>query len=340
MGCAGMEQKEGYLVFFSALSVFSTLLVICLACLVFHNHTQVENIRIKLTALEKSCSCLQQPTTRDQDVVEVPQDRTAIDLTQGERLKRDKIPDNIEIVLSNTGSEKIPLTENRAKRQDLFGPLIGGMIKSRLESILDCSENNKTGRTCTIEPGPKGNQGVKGQKGEIGQQGKTGLPGLRGERGEIGDTGIQGIKGEKGCTGDKGCVGDRGYTGDRGPIGEPGPTGIRGPPGPVGPQGPPGPIGPRGPPGTEGLRGIQGDRGPQGIQGYRGNPGPQGPPGFANLYRRRCKWYKITTCGHSCVLDSWHESHCPEGMYVAGFGLATSRAWSRYRHSLYCCYPR
>ena len=183
-----MEKKEGFLFFFGALSVLSTLLVICLACLVIHNHTQVENIRIKLTSLEKSCSCLQQPTTRDQDVVEVPQDRTNIDLTQGERLRRQ--------------SDPLAL---------LYGTL-SNIVDQKLQETLDCS-NNET--ECSLKPGPKGEQGEPGPQGEHGRRGQ------KGDRGEIGP---QGVTGQIGYPGDKGQKGELGAKGDKGSVGS---TGIQ-----------------------------------------------------------------------------------------------------------------
>ena len=162
--CEAMEKKEGFLFFFGALSVFSTLLVICLACLVIHNNTQVENIRIKLTALEKSCSCLQQPTTRDQDVVEVPQDRTTIDLTQGERLKRDSDrPRDVD------------------STQELY-VMISHIVEQQLQETLDCS-NNET--ECILKPGPKGDQGEPGPRGKRGRRGKKGNQGDIGALGQV-----------------------------------------------------------------------------------------------------------------------------------------------------------
>ena len=186
-----MEKKEGFLFFFGALSVFSTLLVICLACLVIHNHTQVENIRIKLTALEKSCSCLQQPTTRDQDVVEVPQDRTNIDLIQGERLRRQS-------------------EDNNDKMVSLLIGILSNIVEHQLQETLDCNSNDTE---CTLKPGPKGEVGSGGEKGDRGEIGP------QGERGQLGYPGYKGQKGEVGAKGDRGVAGTPGIQGKKGDQG-------------------------------------------------------------------------------------------------------------------------
>ena len=202
-----MEKKEGFLFFFGALSVFSTLLVICLACLVIHNHTQVENIRIKLTALEKCCSCLQQPTTRDQDVVEVPQDRTNVDITQGERLRRN----------SDSGSNPLAL---------LHGAL-SSIVEHQLQETLDCSDNNQEETECTIKPGPKGDQGEPGPRGIEGPRGEKGDRGEIGPQGEKGQLGYQGYKGQKGEVGAKGNNGNAGPRGIQGVKGDQGQVALR-----------------------------------------------------------------------------------------------------------------
>ena len=227
-----MEKKEGFLFFFGALSVFSALLVICLACLVIHNHAQVENIRIKLTALEKSCSCPQQPTTRDRDVVEVPHDRTNIDLTQGERLKRN----------SDTGDSVL----------DLLEAVFTKIVEQQLQETLDCS-NNET--ECTLKPGPKGDQGEPGPKGEQGKRGKNG------NEGDIGPPGERGATGPPGERGEVGPPGERGATGLPGERGEVGPPGEKGAPGQKGDQGAIGPTGSKGPQGDTGAKGEKGGKG-------------------------------------------------------------------------------
>ena len=294
-----MEKKEGFLFFFSALSVFSTLLVICLACLVVHNHTQVENIRIKLTALEKSCSCLQQPTTRDQDVVEVPQDRTAIDLTQGKRLKRNS---------DRSGDSA----------QNLLEAALSKIVEQQLQETLDCSNNTE----CTLKPGPKGEQGELGPKGEQGPRGQKGDRGVTGQKGERGQVGLAGGKGQKGTPGTKG---NRGVIGPQGPKGQLGYPGYKGQKGQAGVKG------------DKGVIGTPGKQGEKGNRGLSGPPGSSGGSGQVIFLQVSCKWIRADIC-RECRSDILLNATCPFGQYVAGYSMPDRKPYHPYIYCCYPYY--
>ena len=196
-----MEKKEGFLVFFGGLSVFSTLLVICLACVVLHNYGEVESIRTKLNTLENSCSCLRESPTAGQDGVNVLENKNGVSLIAGERLKRSSHGD------SDSGDESV---------QELLEAALSEIVEQQLEATLDCGDNNEGNTECTLKPGPKGDKGEQGPKGEQGE---------RGEKGDRGDIGPQGQKGQLGYTGYKGQKGEVGAKGGRGVAG---PTGVKG----------------------------------------------------------------------------------------------------------------
>ena len=189
-----MEKKEGFLVFFGGLSVFSTLLVICLACVVLHNYGEVESIRAKLNTLENSCSCLRESPTAGQDGVNVPQNKNRVSLIARERLKRNSDGG------SDSGDESV---------QELLEAALSENVEQQLEATLDCGDNNE----CTLKPGPKrdkGEQGPRGERGERGEKGDRGDIGPQGEKGELGHTGYKGEKGEVGAKGDRGVAGPTG----------------------------------------------------------------------------------------------------------------------------------
>ena len=196
-----MEKKEGFLVFFGGLSVFSTLLVICLACVVLHNYGEVESIRAKLNTLENSCSRLRESPTTGQDEVNVPQNKDKVSFIAGERLKRSSNGDD------DNGDESV---------QELLETALSKIVEEQLEATLDCGENDQGDTECTLKPGPKGDRGEQGPRGEQGE---------RGEKGDRGDIGPQGQKGQLGYPGYKGQKGDGGAKGDPGVAG---PTGLQG----------------------------------------------------------------------------------------------------------------
>ena len=199
-----MEKKEGFLVIFGGLSVFSTLLVICLACVVLHNYGEVESIRAKLNTLENSCSCLRESPTTSQDEVNVPQNKNKVSIIAGERLKRSSDSSND----SDSGDESV--------QEQLLEAALSEIVEQQLKATLDCGDNDQGNTECTLKPGPKGDKGEQGPRGEQGE---------RGEKGDRGDIGPQGQKGELGYPGYKGQKGEVGAKGDRGVAG---PTGVQG----------------------------------------------------------------------------------------------------------------
>ena len=123
---------------------------------------------------------------------------------------------------------------------------------------------------------------------------------LPGPKGEQGDPGPRGSAGEKG---DKGDIGEQGEKGEKGGLGGRGQKGEKGQMGGVGP------LGPVGPPGTSGL---------------------------AELSQNGCSWHYTDTCAHRCGI-SLRRTTCPQGQYVAGFGIHTFHDLGRYDTHIQCC---
>ena len=202
-----MEKKEGFLVFFGGLSVFSTLLVICLACVVLHNYSEVESIRAKLNTLENSCSRLREAPTTGQGEVNVPQNKDKVNIIAGERLKRNSDGD------SDSGDGSV---------QELLEAALSKIVEQQLEATLDCGDNDQGDTECTLKPGPKGDKGEQGPRGEQGERGKKGDRGdigPQGEKGQLGYPGYKGQKGEVGAKGDRGVAGPTGVQGAKGAQG-------------------------------------------------------------------------------------------------------------------------
>ena len=304
-----MEKKEGFLVLFGGLSVFSTLLVICLACVVLHNYGEVESIRTKLNTLENSCSCLQESPTTSQDGVNVPENKNRVSLATGERLKRNSDGD------SDSGDESV---------QELLEAALSEIVEQQLEATLDCSDNSEGNTECTLKPGPKGDKGEQGPRGEQGKRGK---------KGDRGDIGPQGEKGEQGPSGEQGERGNMGHTGQKGEKGEVGSKGDRGVAGPTGEKGARGDQGVAGPTGVNGAKGDRGVAGPTGVKGAKGAQGP------VALRQVNCEWVYTDRCGHSCGNGASYTAKCPVGKYVAGFGIHTWNTAGRYNTRVYCCLP-
>ena len=316
-----MEKKEGFLVLFGGLSVFSTLLVICLACVNLHNYGEVESIRAKLNTLENSCSCLRESPTASQDGVNVPQNKNRVSLIAGERLKRSSNGD------SDSGDESV---------QELLEAALSEIVEQQLEATLDCSGSNEGNTECTLKPGPKGEQGPRGERGKRGKKGDRGDIGPQGEKGEQGPSGEQGERGNMGNTGQKGEKGEVGSKGDQGIAGPTGEKGAKGDRGVAGPTGEKGAEGDRGVAGPTGVKGAKGDRGVAGPTGVKGAKGAQGPVALRQV---NCEWIYTDLCGHQCGHGVSKTATCPVGKYVAGFGIHTAGSGGRYNTRVYCCLP-
>ena len=320
-----MEKKEGFLVIFGGLSVFSTTLVICLACVVLHNYGEVESIRAKLNTLENSCSRLREAPTTGQDEVNVPQNKDKVSIIAGERLKRSSDSSNDSD--SDGGDESV---------QELLEAALSKIVEQQLEATLDCGDNDQGDTECTLKPGPKGDKGEQGPRGEQGPKGKRGYTGQKGEpgypgrKGEKGEVGARGDQGSVGPTGEKGAKGDRG---DTGPTGEKGDKGDRGDTGPIGEKGD------KGDRGVVGPTGVKGDKGDRGVAGPTGEKGAKGALGPVALRQVNCEWIYTDTCGHGCGNGVPKTVTCPVGKYVAGFGIHTWGSHGRYNTRVYCCLP-
>ena len=130
------------------------------------------------------------------------------------------------------------------------------------------------------------------------------------------------------------CTIQPGPKGDQGELGPPGQRGEKGDLGPIGLQGEKGEKGQLGYPGYKGERGQIGETGPQGPVGPRGAVGPRGP--VATLSRSGCAWIFTDQCGHNCGIVR-KRATCPNGQYVAGFGIYTHHWHGRYNTHILCC---
>lgn len=109
------------------------------------------------------------------------------------------------------------------------------------------------------------------------------------------------------------------------------------PAGPKGEKGERGPQGERGDIGTQGERGVQGPKGDTGAPGLVGLPGVKGDQGEVEFRAVNCNWHMMGACGAACEKVRDTAVFCPQGYYVAGFGVASKIQSGRFNKMIYCC---
>ena len=225
-----METKDGFVLFFSLLSV---LLFGCLAFSTLHNASQIAQLQQQLQQISDQCNndhgnyvqaSQQDILTKlisevDEMVSNKDQDIKSFNhQAPNYRLRRQ--------VQEPTTTSTVDSDNELEGTVNLLADALLGIVERQLNSKLDC-DKVEDATQCTIQPGPKGE---KGDIGRVGLRGPVGPTGEKGYRGNRGYTGVKGQKGQigqygqKGQKGQKGWTGARGYTGSQGRTGPPGPA--------------------------------------------------------------------------------------------------------------------
>lgn len=170
-----MERSEGVALFLCILSAF---LALCLTYQVWHNDSEVRQLRMRVEFLESSHNCDQKEAIEEESTA-------GFEAKAAGPARR--------VVKRSTDT---PVTVNM-----LLSTAMSRVVQSELRETLGCKENDELGTECVFPAGPegeKGESGPQGEEGAIGERGKRGFRGLRGYTGEPGLIGLPGAQGEPG----------------------------------------------------------------------------------------------------------------------------------------------
>ena len=170
-----MERSEGVAVFLCILSAF---LAFCLTYQVWHNDSELSQLKMRVESLENSQQCGQKEAVEDESTV--GDEAKASGPIRGVVKRSTDSPATVSMLLSSAMSK---------------------VVQSELKETLGCKENDELGTKCVFPAGPEGTKGEigpQGDKGATGRRGQRGPRGLKGDTGEPGLVGLPGLKGEPG----------------------------------------------------------------------------------------------------------------------------------------------